>query len=114
MYKVKYELRDSKNGILTEHCTYTNEDFESYSKAANWLREESDTFQEACDIDTKNARIQDEVADDLVVVRIAPRGENDPIEEIPLKLTDLLIDAIENDDINQVWWVIGELEKAGV
>lgn len=84
MYKVKYYVTDVDGNEVESATTYTNEDFESYVAAADWLREESEWFVEACTIDTKNNPECIEVADDLAVVRIAPRGKNDPIKEIPL------------------------------
>jgi hypothetical protein len=83
MYKVKYYVTDVEGNEVESASTYTNEDFESYVEAADWLREESEWFVEACTIDTKNAGLEN-VADDVKVVRIAPRNENDPIREIPL------------------------------
>jgi hypothetical protein len=84
MYKVKYYVTDVEGNEVESASTYTNEDFESYVEAADWLREESEWFVEACTIDTKNNPECVEVADDVKVVRIAPRNENDPIREIPL------------------------------
>jgi len=84
MYKVKYYVTDVEGNEVESATTYTNEDFESYVAAADWLREESEWFVEACTIDTKNNPECIEVADDLAVVRIAPRLQNEPIREIPL------------------------------
>ncbi len=84
MYKVKYYVTDVEGNEVESATTYTNEDFGSYVDAANWLREESEWFVEACTIDTKNNPECVEVADDLKVVRIAPRLINEPIREIPL------------------------------
>jgi hypothetical protein len=83
MYKVKYFVTDTEGNEIDSATTYTNETFESYERASEYLREESDWFVEACTIDTKNNPECVEVADDVVVVRIAPREENAPIKEIP-------------------------------
>jgi hypothetical protein len=84
MYKVKYYVTDLSGEVVDSATTYTNEDFDTYAAAAQWLEDESDWFVEACSIDTKNNPECGEIADELAVVRIAPRGENDPIVEIPL------------------------------
>jgi hypothetical protein len=84
MYKVKYYVTDVEGNEIESATTYTNEDFGSYVDAAEWLREESEWFVEACTIDTKNNPECIEVADDVKVVRIAPRLMNEPIREIPL------------------------------
>ena len=54
MYKVKYYVTDVEGNEVESATTYTNEDFESYVAAADWLREESEWFIDACSIDTKN------------------------------------------------------------
>jgi hypothetical protein len=84
MYKVKYYVTDLEGNEVESATTYTNENFESYVAAAEWLESESDWFVEACTIDTNNNPECVEVADELAVVRIASRGDNDPIREIPL------------------------------
>jgi len=84
MYKVKYYVTNVSGEVIDSATTYTNEDFDTYVAAAAWLADESDWFVEACSIDTKNNPECGEIADELAVVRIAPRGENDPIVEIPM------------------------------
>jgi hypothetical protein len=84
MYKVKYYVTDLKGNEVESATTYTNEDFGSYLDACAWLRDESDWFVEACTIDTKNNPECIEVADEVKVVRIAPRLMNEEIREIPL------------------------------
>lgn len=82
MYKVKYYVTDLNGDVVDSATTYTGETFDSYEKACEYLREDSEWFVQACTMDTKNDGLVD-VADDLAVVRIAPRNENDPIIEIP-------------------------------
>ena len=82
MYKVKYFVTDLQEREIESATTYTSEDFATYVAAAEWLANESDGFVDACTIDTTANPECIEVADDLKVVRIAPRGENDPIIEI--------------------------------
>jgi len=84
MYKVKYYVTDVSGDVIDSATTYTDEDFDTYAAAARWVADESDWFVEACSIDTKNNRECVEVADEVTVVRIAPRGKNEPIVEIPL------------------------------
>jgi len=84
MYKVKYYVTDPSGDVIDSATTYTEQDFDTYAAAAQWLEDESDGFVEACSIDTKNNPECVEIADELAVVRIAPRGENEPIVEIPM------------------------------
>lgn len=84
MYKVKYYVTDLQGNTVESATTYTSEDFATYVAAAQWLENESDGFVDACTIDTTANPECVEVADELAVVRIAPRGENDPIVEVPL------------------------------
>lgn len=92
MYKVKYFVTDLQKREIESATTYSNEDFATYVAAAEWLANESDGFVDACTIDTTANPECIEVADDLAVVRIAPRGENDPIVEIPL-LTGIKVES---------------------
>jgi hypothetical protein len=65
---VKYEVRDIKGNLMNEHATYTMKEFKNVEEASDWIRNDSDSFVEACTIDSK--QIDEVISDDLVIVEI--------------------------------------------